>query len=326
MPDVAGLRLFKRGCSVTLITPSALPAAFFDHAPGPENAIEITGLRIKFEIEKHVKSDPNRCDIQVFNLAQNSRALCEKKPLTVWLDAGYDGELRQVFRGDVRHAYSELKKPEWVTTLQLGDGDRACRLARVNKSYASGTPALTVVKDLARSMGLTVSDADAARLADLRTQPVGGLAVQGASRDAMTRVLAPFGVQWSIQNGRLQLLRDQDITDGTAALISVDTGMIGTPEYKTPVRAGKPPHLKVKTLLYPQLLPGTLILVRSRAIKDQYFRIQRLVHRGDTHGKEWETEIEAFPAQPGNQTTATTPTASKGLGVLGLATSIAHLK
>lgn len=284
---------------MTLISPSTLPNAFFERQPGAENAIEIENLRVQFSIEKHVKSDPNKCEITITNLAERTRALCEKRPLAVWLDAGYDGVLRQVFTGDVHYAYSKLEKPEWQTIMQLADGDRALRLARTNRTYAAGTPLLSAVNDLARTMGLSVSQSEISKIGALQTQLSGARVVQGSTRDAMSRLLSPFGINWSVQNGRLQLQRDQDVTDGEAVVISQDTGMIGTPEYTSPSKDGRPPQLKIRMLLYPQLQAGRLIEVYSRDIKGKHYKIQKVTHKGDTHGTDWFSNIDAIPATPG---------------------------
>lgn len=299
-------RLYKRGCKVTLITPKRLPNAFFDREPGSQNAIEITDMRVRFEIERHVKSDPNRCEVIITNLAERTRSLCEKKPLQVWIDAGYDGVLYQLFTGDLRLGFSKLEKPEWHTHMQLGDGDRALRLARVNRSYASGTPIMTAVRDTAASMGLTLNPAEASKLASLQIQFLAPKAVQGSSRDELTRLLSPYGITWSIQNGRLQLLRDTDALQGQTVLVSQDTGLIGSPSFTTPTQGsslkGKPSQVRFKMLLYPLLTPGQLVEVHSRDIAGRTFRVERLTHRGDTHGDEWFTEVEASPAQPGTST------------------------
>lgn len=290
-------RLFNRTAKVTLITPSALPNAFFDRQPGRENAIEISDLRIEFSIEKSIKTTPNKCEVVITNLAERSRNLVEKKPLQIWFDAGYDGVLHQLFTGDVRYAYSKLDRPEWKTVIQLGDGDRALRMARINRSYSSGTPILTAVRDTTQAMGLTLSANDQSRLASLQIQFLNPKATQGYARDELTRLLAPHGIGWSIQNGKLQLLKDDEVTEGQAVLITADNGMIETPEFTTPTKPGKSPALKLKTLLDPRVSPGILLEVHSRAIKGRYFRTQRVVHKGDTHGSDWTTEIEAIPVE-----------------------------
>jgi hypothetical protein len=291
-------RLVHRVAKVTIITPSDKPNAYFSQQGGKQNAIEVTDLRIKFSIESSVKTDPNKCELEIFNLAEATRALCETKPLIVWIDAGYDGALRQIFSGDVRRAFSKLEKPEWITKISLADGDRAMRTARANRTYAGGTPTLRIVQDLVGQLGLSVDPAQVAKISGLNTQVLGARAVQGNAAAELTRVLSPLGVEWSIQNGKFTMLRDQDIVDGQAFVVQQDTGLIGTPEYTTPVTDTKPAQLKLRMLLYPQLSPGKLIKVTSRDINGRTFRIQKVVHKGDTHGQDWFSDIEALPANP----------------------------
>lgn len=291
-------RLLHRGCKVTLITPSTAKNVYFSAEPGT-NAVEITDMRVAFSIEKTVKAEPNKCELKLYNLAERTRTLCKTSPLTVWIDAGYDGVLRQLFTGDVRYADSELLKPEWITVMQLGDGDRACRLARTNATYAGGTPVLTIVRDIAKSMNLTLNPSEVARIPGLQTQVRGSRAAHGYSETELSKLLAPLGVEWSIQSGRLQMLRDIDKVDGEAFVIQQDAGMIGTPEFTAPRKEGKPVNLKIACLLYPELVPGRLIEVHSRAINGRLFRIQRIHHQGDTHSKNWVSHIEAIPAQAG---------------------------
>lgn len=286
-------RLFSRGVRVTLITPQ--PGAYFVQGATP-NAVVIEKLRVKFSIERSTKPEPNRCHVEIFNLAAQTRALCTQKPLVVRLDAGYDDLLRLVFQGDLTHGFSKLEKPEWITRLNLGDGDRAYRTARINRSYAAGTPLSRAVQETAQSMGVAVAQDDLARLGDLQQQFATSRAVQGSAAAEMTRLLAPAGIDWSFQNGRLTLLRDGDLANNEAIVVTEETGLVGTPEFTSPRKEQKPSQLKFKMLLYPQLSPGFLVKVTSRDIPGKLFRIQRVVHKGDTHGDEWLSEVEALPA------------------------------
>ena len=298
----SGTRLFKRGVKVTLITPSSAPGKYFTKQGGGGNAVEITQMRVKFKIERSVKSDPNKCELTIFNLNEATRTLCETKPLMVWIDAGYDGALRQVFSGDVRRAYSKLEKPLWSTVMSLADGDRAIRLARTNQTFAGGTAVSTIVKQLAGKLNLSV-DAAALTIPGMSGQVIGPRVAQGSAAAELTRILAPMGVSWSIQNAKLVLLRDDDNTQGTAIVVQPDTGLIGTPEYTTPAKDGKPAQLKFKMLLYPQLAPGRVVQVASKSISKRLFRIQKVEHVGDTHGKEWFSEVEALPIDGAGVTT-----------------------
>lgn len=286
---VSGQRLFKRICRVTLIQPDG------SYFPTGENALEITDLRIKFSIERSVKADPNGCTLEIYNLSETTRAFCKQKPLTVWIDAGYDNQLKQLFTGDSHFAYSRLEKPEWITKIQLRDGGAAYDSARHNATYGAGVPVGKILSDLARQMDLTVDSAQAKALSSyLKRQIPGARCFQGLVRDQLTQLLSPFGIQWSIQNSTLQLLRDVDTT-GFTFLISQSTGMIGSPEWSTPKNDSKPNQIKVKCLLSPEIIAGSPIQIQSAAVPGGIFRVQKVVHRGDTHGQEWVTEIEAIP-------------------------------
>lgn len=289
-------RVFHRTWKVTAYTPSIQQGSWFQAAP---NGIEITDLRVTFQVEKNLTKHPNTCHLSVFNCSDRTRGFLEQKPLIVRLEAGYDDVLRHLFQGDVRYADSEIDRTTWNTKIQLADGDRAFRFARVNRSYAAGTPVLTALKAAAASMSLQLPP-NVLKDSELSAATtIAGLSLSGPARDEMTRILAAFGYDWSIQNGRLQILREDDLLDGTAFLISENEGvgiLKGSPKFATPDKSKKPPHLTVRTTLAPQIEPGAKIEVRARTIKG-FFRVDKIRHTGDSHSRadDWTSHIEATP-------------------------------
>lgn len=286
-------RLFKRGCRLTAyrsVTPGFVGAhpQYFEQQP---NAIVIEDLRMRVTVEKHVDSEPNTATVSVTNCAPTTRSDLQYKPLIVRIDAGYDGELRHLFTGDLRWGRSQLEDTEWDTKLQLADGDRAYKHARVSRSYKPGTQVVTALREAAAAMGL-VLDSRVLASADLQAQFASGRTLQGPARDELTRLLAPYGYHWSIQNGRMQVLKDDQVRQDEAILVAEETGLVGTPEFATPTKSGKAPTLTLKMLLYPELTPGGMIQVRSKSV-DGIFRVERVTHTIDTHGDEFESEIEA---------------------------------
>ncbi len=265
-------------------------------------SLEIADLRVQFKVHRNHTKHPNTCSVTITNLSGNSRTDFETKPLMVVLQAGYENDaLRLLYTGDVRFAMTEQKHPNWETLLELGDGDCTHRWARVNKSYAPGTSIRTVLRDCARSMGLGLpknlnSDKGLDRAF------AAGRTSHGPSRDEMTKLLAPFGYTYSLQNGVLQVLRVDDVLPGTAIPIGEEFGMIGTPQFGSPPKSGKPPHINVNMLLYPELLPGQLVDLKSK-VKNGLFRVETVRHEGDTHGtgeQSWTTQIEIKPASETN--------------------------
>lgn len=293
-------RLFDRICRVTLTrtVQTESERRFFTQVP---NSVEIIDLRIQFEIKKTLGKSPNECKLTITNLAERTRAEVEGPPegLVATLEAGYDGVARHLFTGDVRLAFSEKKGADWETEFTVADGGRAFARARINHSYRPGTPVLSVLKDAAASMGLALPKEVLADPA-LRDQLVSGGAFSGFTRDHLTQVLATYGYSWSIQTGRLQILRDEE-TAGVERAISGGTdgtGMIGSPTFerhKGSKKKGPKTMMKVPALLYPELTPGGTVRVDAREI-DGRFKLEKVDHKGDTHGTgndSWTTSVEA---------------------------------
>lgn len=278
-------RLFNRTIALTIAKP--LEGKFFGERP---NAVVITDLRVRFMVEKNLRSEPNTADVTITNLSAQSRSEVQARPLYVRLDAGFDGTLERLFTGDLRWATSSLERVDWDTKLQLGDGDRAFRYGRVNRSFEGGVSAHTAITETAKAMGLTVKISDAAAR-ELRAQFAGGLALTGAAQTELTRLLTPFGMSWSVQDGALQILRPDEHRANAAIVVSQAEGMIGSPEYGAPPKKHSKPILSVSVALNPRMIPGGRISVDSRNVKG-IFRIERVVHRGDTHGDEWQTDLE----------------------------------
>jgi hypothetical protein len=277
-------RLFKRTASLTIY--EVVKGSFFRTT----NSVTIRDLRIRFEIDKNLDKEPNRAVIEIYNLAERSRALVQKPRIHVRLEAGFDGETERIFSGDLRFAYSKRDATEWVTRLECGDGERAIRHARLNRSYRAGVTARDLVKEVAKQFGLKAKVTGK----EFDRQFVAGLALHGSASRALTAAMARFGMTWSIQDGQLVILRDLDTVDDAPIVVSSDTGMIGSPELASPEKPKKPPTLHASISLHPAIQPGGRIDVQSRSVEG-LFKVESCRHIGDTHGSEWETSVEAKP-------------------------------
>lgn len=278
-------RLFKRLVSLTLARATS------DHFFRYVDTTTITGLRVSFEVEKHLGKDPNTCRLEVYNLAERSRGEVQQKPLHVRLSAGYEDQLERLFQGDLLWSDSRREEADWVTSLQLADGERAFKHARVTRSFSAGVDAMTAINDVARSMGLTTRFSPAAQAA-LRRQFVSGLCLDGPARSELTRLLAPFDIVWSIQDGELLILKQEEYRTDQPITVSQDSGMIGSPEFGAPEKKGGKPILTVRTLLNARIVPGGRIRVVSRHVNG-LFKVERVLHVGDNFGDDWTTSVEA---------------------------------
>jgi len=260
---------------------------------------------IKFKIEKHLQKTPNQAELTLINLNEVSRENIVGGPSKVRIEAGYDNTPRLLFIGDCRFASNEHTGTEWETKLQLGDGARAYAEARHNRSYAKGIPVTTIVSDLCKKFGTALPDLSG--LSELQTRISTGEVVTGWAADELTRILAQFGMDWSFQDGRMQIMRYDDVVPGVRRVLSSppDGGIIGAPtidppKIRAPRKRGrrtgkgrelKVPKLKIKHALFPELTPGERIEVRTQSINGT-FRVDAVTHEGDFWGAEWTTHIE----------------------------------
>jgi hypothetical protein len=258
----------------------------------------VTDLRVQFKAEKTLKPEPSKLDVQVYNLSAASRAQMQSRGTPVLLEGGYAARVGLVFSGQSRTIDHVHTGPDWVTHIQCGDGETAYATAFISSSFAPGTRVSDVVVAIGRALGLNpgnlLAAAAEAGAGDLQ-QYVQGHSVHGKAATELTRVLKAVGYGWTIQDGKLQLLRVGAAVPGEALLISPATGLIGSPEHGAPQKAGKPSFLKVKSLLQPDVRPGARIQVQSQSTKGLY-RAINVRHSGDTHGGDWYTEVEALPA------------------------------
>ncbi len=278
--------LFNRSVSLTLA--EYVDGSFSQTKP---NAVVVRDLRAYFVVEKSLEDTPNTCEITVNNLAEETRTFLQKRPLHVRLDAGYADQLSRLFSGDAILAHSRRDGTEWLSKLQIRDGGRAHRHARVRRSYKTKVDARTALRDVAESMGLKLPKS-LDDVKELLAKFQSGLVLDGPSAEQMTRLLDPYDRQWSIQDGSLQVLASGETRGGEAILISQSTGMIGSPDRSSPKKEKEGPTLTVETLLDPRLTPGCRIKVESRSVSG-VFRVERVRHVGDTHGQQWTTTVEA---------------------------------
>lgn len=258
---------------------------------GSPTGIEIKDLRVAFSVSKTLKPEPNTAEIKIWNLNGDHRSQLEQLPTAlVTLEAGYVAGTSLLFSGELRTSLTVREGPDLITTLASADGEKAHRTARVNVAIKKGMPADKVIKEVAKALGVTPGNLDAAlskiKASPLRTLFSEGTVVTGQASREMTALCRSCGLVWSIQDGKLQLLGLREALEGSAILLAPSTGLIGSP---TVDNEGV---LSVRTLIIPDLIPGRKIVVESERLKGQY-RVETTQHAGDNGADDWYVDVEA---------------------------------
>ena len=300
--------LFNRECSLVI---------------GKEGGkgVELTGLRIAFSIQKGATKSPNKCTVKVWNASPKTRAAIEVIGNVIILKAGYTEDIgaKTIFSGNVTRTLTVREGPDWITELEIEDGFLEFRDAKVSLSFAQGATVEQVVSAVSKKFELPVRPLPADIL---QKQYSAGFAFVGRVRDAMDKACEKGGLEWSIQNREIQVIKKGGVFKQKAYLLSADTGLLGSPmqESKTMtekaaakegITANQPGvrktterdkdgevqqmlqvlGYKVKSLLQPLVEPGGFVQVKSQGVNGEFFRVEELTHTGDTHGNEWHTEL-----------------------------------
>jgi hypothetical protein len=252
--------------------------------------IKFTNHRIAFSCEKTLAPDPNTADIRIWNLTESQRKQISaaKAPL-VRLAAGLGSNLNQIFYGNLIHSQHSFEGPDCVTLLSTGDGIDEYRKKRIQASFGPGTKASSVLRALIAALKL--KPGNTAQF--MRQRSVSGKAslyetganISGRAADEMTALCRSAGLEWSIQDGALQLLDRNKPLLGMAIVLSDSTGLVGSPAISNDsVVSGT-------SLIVPDMFPGRLAILSSRFVKGQ-IRLERCHYVGDTAGQDWYCDFE----------------------------------
>ncbi|OWO79300.1 hypothetical protein B5C26_21220 [Photorhabdus luminescens] len=247
-----------------------------------KESIEITNLRVAFEVSKTITSEPNPATIRVYNLNQSHRNLITSKVYNrVSLAVGYD-ELRVIYTGDIIEAKTLRDDLDFIIELTCGDGYEAYTGALVNKTLKAGATDTDILSETTKSMKVGNSVID---LPKDRQLPRGKV-LTGNARDIMHKIARNNGADWSVQDGNMVVLpKNKVLADNEGFVLSQETGMIGSPE-KTD------DGLQITCLCNPALRIGGLIRIQS--IIPEYngdYKITELEHSGDFMSDDWNTLI-----------------------------------
>jgi hypothetical protein len=115
-----------------------------------------------------------------------------------------------------------------------------------------------------------------------------GAVIKGLAADHMTDLMRSAGLEWSIQDGQLQVLNVGQPLAGQAILISESSGMVGSPSVDTKG------VLAFTTLMIPGIKPGIPVSVQTETPNTSGgYRIISVEYKGDTMGQEWYCVCEA---------------------------------
>ncbi len=268
------------------------------------SGIDITGLKVVFSIEKSMSAEPNRSNIQIYNLAPATQNFILSDAKRIIIEAGYENSEQYglIFDGDIvkaiRRAAQSIDK---ITEVIAQDGDMFLNSGFISVSYSAGQTTESVlsqmqgIADEDMAMGSVSNDLKGTKLAR-------GKAMFGQPKDYATMLAKTEGALFYVNDRKINLVKPGDLPEGEIVNLSPSSGLIGTPEQNDS-------SVKGKCLLNPLLNVNKLVHISNEFVQETnqigkaslssgVYKIIKLTHSGDTHGNNWYTDFEAV-AQPG---------------------------
>lgn len=256
------------------------------------DTLVLDGLRFAFKVERTLRARPGKATVQVWNLTAANRAQLDALDgVGVTLNAGYTATgTAVIFSGTLRRVSHERADGNtWITKVEGEDGGRERRTARTLRSFRPGTPLRTVflalVDDFGVGTGNTNQATASATLAALGNTVVTGTTLRGSAARELDRICNAAGLEWSIQNGALQILPIGTALAGQAVVLSPTSGLIGSPSREQRGR------VKFRSLLNPEIVPGKQVQIQSRVVTATV-RVEKCSWSGDTEGQDWYVDGE----------------------------------
>ena len=114
-----------------------------------------------------------------------------------------------------------------------------------------------------------------------------GYTVHGLCRNSLETLLKPYGLEASINNGKLNILPKSGSLGTSAIVLSPQTGLLGIPSVALTA-------VEFEALLNPRLVPGQIVkLVTANTNTSGYFKIRSCKMAGDTHDAKWTVTCQA---------------------------------
>jgi len=274
------------------------------------DGIDCSDLRIRFAVRKAEVGYPEQADITVTNLSNATANRIRNEYKEVYLEAGYEGNSAEIFRGEVIQVRGPGRETPTDTYLniQAAASQRAHSYAVVNKTLAAGhtfRDQVDAVLEAMKPFGVT-----AGYIADLgETKMPRGRAMFGMARNQLRAICGSVGASWFISGAKLNIVKNNESLPGEAVVLNSNTGMIGMPVQTiegVEVRCLLNPRLKVDGLV--QINEASIQKAKLNITTDESYEVQKsileqviatdgiykilfLTHSGDTRGTEFYSDI-----------------------------------
>ena len=289
--------------------------------------LDLSALRITFDVKKDDQTTPNSARICVYNPAPDTINQALKEFDTVSLDAGYIDGMGLIYAGNIIQVRRLRSGPDIVLEISAGDGDTAYNYGVVSTTLAAGATNKDRLQAMARAMAIGNVDAGAALLsADTGRALPRGKVLYKPVKDYMREYGRDTGSAVFIDNGKLQTIKRDGYLPGTPVELAPGTGLIGAAQQtldgveassrlNPEIRIGGLIHIDPAYLVAADTTSATASAGEKKTVHQAaggYYRVIATNYIGDTHGQPWDVKITGVAVDASAKRTLDTPAPTGG--------------
>ena len=240
-------------------------------------------LTAQFNISRTMSSAVNTAFVQIYGLSPLTREKIYKdrydvtRYIKMEIYAGYENGMSLVFSGYIKECQSTRKSgaTEFITQIDAWDGGLGMYLGEDNNTYPSGTAYQQILSDLSSNMfGVNVG-----KISDNLPieKPLRSVTFNGKTYEDLRTYTKD---NLFIDNGTINFIdTETEVIDGNIGVISVDSGLLGTPERRNT-------NIIVEMIFEPSIVLGQELELVSQKLPylNQTYKVLGVSHDGIISG------------------------------------------
>lgn len=249
---------------------------------------------MSFRIVRNTFATANTGKFTILNLSEDTRRKIYKDRYKfdiykgIELRAGY-GDRKEVlpliFKGNIKQAYSQKSKVDYITEIEAYDGGFAYQNSRTIRSFAAGTPDTQILKSLIEDL----PNIAIGKIGTFASTLPRGNSMQGFTVDLINNV---SNGNFFIDNEKAYCLQEEECFKGNISEINSGAGLLGSPKREETL-------LTFKMLFEPRLQVGQQVHLTSEteSLFNGTYKVIGIEHNGtisDAESGSCNTKVSLF--------------------------------
>jgi hypothetical protein len=246
-----------------------------------------------FDVSKDMRKQNNKATVEVYNMSKDSRDQITSIGQKFRVMAGYEGNVKQLYYGDLLDFAHEFSGTEVITKFSCQN--KSLTEQKVAVFAGKNQDAFELIKKTCKDAGIVLKDAVFNKL---KTKFLaGGYSEVSKVKDVYDELAQYTDTEWANNDDEIIFIQKGGYLENLNIFLSSQSGLLGIPTKVDDIVTHRKKDSKdapgyiINTLLMPELVPGYLVNVESKAIGlKSGCVIHSVEHKGDTHGSDWSSK------------------------------------